>query len=123
MYIKTGDIVQVTAGRDKGKRGSVKKTDRRANRVVVEGVNVVKRHKRPSPADPDGGIVEKEATIHVSNVMLFSEKLERGVRVSYRFVGSGGEFHTTRKAAIESFATPPTRIEKVRYCVKTGEVF
>lgn len=123
MYIKNGDRVQVTAGREKGKTGSVIKIDRKSNRVVVADVNLVKRHKRPSPVDPDGGIVEKEASLHASNVLLFSEKLGRGVRVSYRFVGSGGEYHTTRKAALESFAAPPTRIEKVRYCVKTGEVF
>ena len=123
MYIKTGDLVQVTAGRDRGKQGLVTKTNRRANRVVVEGVNMIKRHQKPNATDPDGGIIEKEAAIHASNIMIFSEKLGRGVRVSYRFVGAGGEFHTSRKAAVDSFSEPPARVEKVRYCVKTGEVF
>lgn len=124
MYIKTNDTVQVIAGREKGKTGKVIRVDRRRNRVFVEGLNIVKRHKRPNAVDPQGGIIEKEAPIHASNVLLYSEKLERGVRVSYRFEGQGGEYHATREAARASFGgEPPRRIRKVRFCAKTGEVF
>lgn len=123
MYIKTGDKVQVIAGKERGKIGSVVRVDLKRNRVFVEGLNIVKRHKRPNPADQQGGIVEREASIHASNVLLYSEKLQRGIRVSYRFEGQNGEFHTTHKAALESFAEVPIRVKKVRLCVKTGEVF
>jgi len=124
MYIKTNDTVQVVAGKDKGKTGKVVKIDRAAGKVVVEGVNVVKRHKRPTAADQQGGIIEKTAPISISNVMLFSEKLQRGVRVSYRYVGASGEYHATSKAAKDSFGTQaPERLNKVRLCLKTGEVF
>jgi large subunit ribosomal protein L24 len=123
MHIKTGDIVQVTAGREKGKSGKVIKIDLARSRVTVEGLNIIKRHRKPTPADPDGGIVEREAAIHSSNVLLLSNTLNRGVRVSYRFVGAGGEYHTTRKAALSTFSEPPARVAKIRLCVKTGEVF
>ena len=123
MHIKTGDVVQVTAGKERGRTGTVIRVDRKRNRIVVEGLNVVKRHKRPGPADPEGGIQEKEASIHASNVLLYSEQLERGVRTSHRYVGAGGDYFTTKHAAMASFDNPPERVEKVRMCVKTGEVF
>ncbi len=123
MHIKTGDKVQVVAGREKGATGEVFRVDRKRDRVYVRELNMVKRHKRPSPVDPEGGIVEKEAPIHVSNVMLYSEKLERGVRVSYRFKGDNGQHFATRAEAAASFASAPERIEKVRVCLKTGEEF
>lgn len=123
MHIKTGDVVQVTAGKERGRSGTVLRVDRKRNRVVVEGLNVVKRHKRPSPTDPDGGIIEKEASIHASNVLLYSEQLERGVRTSYRYIGANGDYFPTKAAARQSFDEPPPRIEKVRLCAKTGEVW
>lgn len=123
MYIKTGDKVQVIAGKDRGKVGSVIRVDLKRNRVVVKDLNMVKRHKRPAPGEQEGGIKEREASIHASNVLLYSEKLQRGIRVSYRYEGQGGEFFTTQKAALESFSEAPERVKKVRFCVKTGEVF
>lgn len=123
MYIKKGDKVQVIAGKERGKVGSVIRVDLDRNRVIVEGLNMVKRHKRPSPVDQQGGTKEREASIHASNVLLYSEQLKRGVRVSYRYEGQGGEYYTTQKAAAASFAEVPERIKKVRLCVKTGEVF
>lgn len=124
MYIKTNDVVQVIAGKEKGKKGRVLRLDLQRNRVVVEGLNLVKRHRRPTALDPQGGITEKEASLHVSNVLLYSEKLGRGVRVAYRFEGQGGEYHSTRSAALASFgAEQPERVRKVRFCAKTGEVF
>ena len=71
MNIRKGDVVQVIAGdsRFHGKRGKVLSIDRKKNRVMVEGVNMVKKHLRPSASNQQGGIVEREAPIHVSNVM------------------------------------------------------
>lgn len=124
MYIKANDKVQIIAGKDKGKTGKVLRVDLTGARLVVEGVNVVKRHKRPTAANTQGGIVEREASIASCKVLLYSEKLQRGVRVSYRFVGKNGEYHATQAAATESFgADGAARINKVRLCVKTGEVF
>ena len=124
MYIKTNDTVQIIAGKDKGKTGKVLRVDRSGGRVTVQGVNVVKRHKRPNAVDTEGGIVEREAAIPVCKVLLYSEKLKRGVRISYRYEGSNGELHASATAAEGSFgAQSPARIKKVRMCLKTGEVF
>ncbi len=80
--IKRGDIVVVIAGKDKGKRGRVVSMGRDADRIVVEGVNKVTRHLKRNPQNPsEGGRVEREAPIHISNVMPWSDKDEKGVRV------------------------------------------
>jgi large subunit ribosomal protein L24 len=70
MKIKKGDTVQVTTGNDTGKTGRVIKVYLDKDRVVVEGVNIVKKHARPTQDNPQGGIMEKEASIHISNIML-----------------------------------------------------
>ncbi|MBD3638957.1 MAG: 50S ribosomal protein L24 [Crocinitomicaceae bacterium] len=70
LHIKTGDTVKVIAGEAKGSEGKILHIDRKKNRVIVEGVNVVKKHVKPSAANPQGGIEEAEAGIHISNVML-----------------------------------------------------
>lgn len=123
MHIRKGDKVQVIAGKEKGKVGLVLRIDHKRDRVFVESINIVKRHQKPTAIDPDGGIIEKEAALHVSNVLLYSEELERGVRVSYRFVGANGEYHESKVAAAASFSEKPARISKVRMCVRTGEIF
>ena len=124
MHIKTGDVVQVMKGRDRGKTGSVLKIDRNKTRVLVEGVNLVKRHKRAGAGTAEGGIIESEAFFSASNVLLYSEELERGVRTSARFVGQDGQYYTVKTEAAGTFGeTAPARIEKIRFCVKTGEVF
>lgn len=74
LKIKKGDTVQVIAGDDKGKSGVIKSVDVKKMRVLVEGINMVKRHTKPSASKPEGGIIEKEAPIHVSNVMLMDAK-------------------------------------------------
>ena len=81
MKIKTGDTVTVIAGDHKGSEGKVMNVDRENNKAIVEGVNVVKKHEKPSAQNPQGGIVEKEAPIHISNLSL----IENGeaVRVGY----------------------------------------
>jgi len=65
VHVKKGDLVKILAGRDKGKQGHIIRAIPKENRVVVEKVNLVKRHQRPSPAYPEGGIITKEAPIHV----------------------------------------------------------
>lgn len=70
LHIKVGDTVKVLAGESNGQEGKVLSIDRKKMRATVEGVNLVKRHNKPSAADPQGGIVEKEAGIHISNLMV-----------------------------------------------------
>lgn len=124
MHIKTNDKVQVTAGKEKGKTGTVIRVDLRRNRVYVEGLNIVKRHQRQNVANEESGIIEKEAGIHASNVLLYSEEAGRGVRVGYRFEGKDGALFASFKEATESFGGQHDgRINKVRYCARTGEVF
>lgn len=103
MRIKKGDKVQVITGAYKGTIGEVKEAFPREDKVIVEGVNVVKKHQKPTQQNPDGGIVEKEAKIHVSNVMLYDEKAKAPSRVRY-------EFRTNKDG----------KKEKVRVFVKSG---
>lgn len=70
LNIKVGDTVKVISGESRGSEGKILSIDRVKNRVIVEGVNVVKKHQKPNAANPQGGIIEKEAGIHISNVML-----------------------------------------------------
>jgi len=81
--IKTGDEVVVLAGKDKGLKGKVLKIIKSKDRVIVEGVNIVKKHVKPSAENPQGGIVEKEAPIHISNVALVDPKSGKPTRVGY----------------------------------------
>ncbi|HEY9575582.1 MAG TPA: 50S ribosomal protein L24 [Lachnospiraceae bacterium] len=85
MKIKKGDTVRVIAGTSKGKDGKVLAVNAKKNTVVVEGVNIVKKHAKPSMANQQGGIIEKEAAIHVSNVMLLHEG--KPVRVGFKMDG------------------------------------
>ena len=123
MHVKNGDKVQVMAGRERGRTGTVKRIDKKRGRVTVDGLNIVKRHQRAGAQNAEGGIIEKEAFIDASNVMLFSEKLERGVRTTIRYVGDAGEHFENRGDALSSFSTKPSTVQKVRVCLKTGEVF
>jgi len=97
--IRKSDMVKVISGNYKGKSGRVLKVYPKTERVIVEGINFIKRHTRPSQNNPQGGIVEKEASIHVSNIqILFSNK---PTKVGYRTLKDG---------------------KKVRYSKETGEV-
>ena len=87
--IKKGDEVVVTTGKDKGRRGTVSAV-LPTGKVVVEGINVVKKHQKPNPnAGVAGGIVEKELPIQASNVALWNPDAKKGERVGYKFVGEG----------------------------------
>lgn len=86
--IKKGDRVQVTVGRDKGLRGEVLKVLPKENRAVVQGVNKVKRHTRPSAGNP-GGIVEREAPINVANIAIIDPKTDKPTRVGFKSLEDG----------------------------------
>lgn len=98
--VRKGDTVAVTSGREKGKTGEILRVDRGRRRVVVQGVNMVKRHTRPSPTTP-GGILEKEAPLDVSNVALLDPEDGKPTRVGFRRLDDG---------------------RKVRYAKRSGEV-
>jgi len=89
MHVKKGDLVVVISGKYRGKRGKVLRVLPKTGRVVVEGVNVVKRHTKPSPKNPQGGIVQREAPIHVSKVMLVDPETKERTRVAIRVLGDG----------------------------------
>ena len=98
--IKKGDRVIVRAGRDKGRQGEVLRVMPAEGRVVVQGVQMVRRHQKPNVANPQGGIISKEAPIHVSNVSLLDPKDGKPTRVGFKFLEDG---------------------RKVRYAKRSGE--
>ncbi|MEW6192167.1 MAG: 50S ribosomal protein L24 [Bacillota bacterium] len=101
VHVKKGDTVLVIRGKDAGKKGKVLTVFPERQRLVVEKVNIVKRHSRPTRQLPQGGIIEKEAPIHASNVMLVCEKCHKPTRVGRRLLEDG---------------------TKVRFCKKCGEI-
>jgi len=86
MHVKKGDKVRVISGKDKNKSGVILAAYPKDNRVLVEGVNIVKKHSKPSQANPQGGIISFEAPIHVSNVMPIDPKSGNPTRVGYKTV-------------------------------------
>ncbi len=100
FHIKKGDTVKVIAGNERGSEGKVLRVDAKKQRALVEGVNMVSKHTKPNAASPQGGIVKKEASIHVSNLMLIDPK--------------GNPTRTGRKQDSDN--------KMVRYSKKTGEV-
>lgn len=97
MFIKSNDKVKVIAGKDKGKEGVVLRVLPAKDRVVVKGVNVVKKHQKPNNANPNGGIVEFEAPIHVSNVMLIDPSTNEQTRVGFKVV-DGKKVRVSKKS-------------------------
>ena len=91
MNLRKGDMVLVIAGdtRDHGRRGKILSVDRVRDRVMVEGVNLVKRHTKPSSSNQQGGIVEKEAPIHVSNIMPWCESAGKPSRIVMKTLDDG----------------------------------
>ena len=99
MKIHKGDKVRVLAGKDRGKEGKESRAIPADNKVIVDGVNIAKRHQKPTNATMQGGIIDKAMPIHVSNVAVVSPKDGKPTRVGYRFTETG---------------------EKVRVCKRTG---
>lgn len=100
FHVKKNDIVFIMTGKDKGKKGKVLSILREKNKFVVEGINLVKRHIKPTQKDPKGGVIDKESPVHVSNLMLICNKCNRPVRIRHKKVED----------------------KKVRVCVKCSEV-
>ena len=100
MHVKTGDKVKVITGKDKGKEGVILKTFPKKDRVIVEGINIVKKHRKASQTNPTGGILEEAAPNHVSNIMLIDAKTGEPTRVGSKVVDG----------------------KKVRVSKKTGEI-
>lgn len=100
-YLKSGDNVVVTAGKEKGKKGVITKVLTKEDRVIVGGLNMVKRHMRPTRMGDEAGIVTKEAPIHVSNVMIADPKTGEATRIGHKTLKDG---------------------KKVRFAKKSGEV-
>ncbi|MFX4263054.1 50S ribosomal protein L24 [Pelotomaculum propionicicum] len=100
VHVRKGDTALVIAGKNAGKKGKVLRVIPDSSKVVVEGVNVVKRHTRPTQKLPQGGIMQKEAPIHSSNVMLYCSKCNSPTRVGKKILENG---------------------EKTRVCKKCGE--
>lgn len=101
MYLKTGDKVTVIAGSNKGKTGKILKTNRAENRVVIEGVNVCKKHIKPSANNQTGGIIEVERPIHASNVMLVDSKSNKPTRISMGTNKDGKKVRISKKSNTE----------------------
>ena len=97
MHVKKGDKVMVISGKDKGKTGVILTAFPKKDRVLVEGVNIVKKHMKPNQANPQGGIVSQEAAIHVSNVMLIDPKTGEPTRVGYK-VEDGKKVRVAKKS-------------------------
>ena len=97
MNFKTGDKVVVIAGKDKGKEGTITKTLRETNKVIVEGVNVVKKHIKPR-GNETGSIVEVEAPIHASNVMILDPKTNKRTRIGHEIDKNGKKIRVAKKS-------------------------
>jgi len=95
MKIKTGDMVEIISGDDKGKQGKVLNFNLKTSRVLVEGVNFIKRHSKPSQQNQQGGIVEREASLHVSTVMLVVSG--KRTKVGFRYLDDGKKVRYSKK--------------------------
>lgn len=97
IQLKKDDKVKIVTGKDKGKIGKVLKVDRKKERVLVENINIIKRHTRPNAQNRQGGIVESEAPVHWSNVMLMCNKCLEPVRVKVKILDDGKKKRVCRK--------------------------
>ena len=108
MKIRKNDMVKVIAGsyKDKGKVGKVLKTYPDEDKLIVEGINIIKRHTRPSQKNQQGGIVEKEAPIHISKVMYYSNKFNTTSRIGYRYLDDGSKVRYCKNPACQDEIIP-----------------
>jgi len=98
MHIRKGDTVQVISGNDKGKRGRVLQVLKESDRLIVEGVRMMKRHTRPTQRDPQGGIVEREAPIQASNTMVICPKTDAPTRIRKKRLDDGRNVRLSAKS-------------------------
>ena len=101
MKIKTGDMVKVISGHYKGTVGEVKAVSPKTNKIIVEGVNLVKKSLKPTQQNPDGGIVEHEAPIDASNVVFYDEKAKGTVKIGHKVNDKGVKVRYNKKTGKE----------------------
>ncbi len=97
LQIRKNDIVKVMTGKEKGKVGRVLKVDRSRERVIVEKINIVKRHAKPGKTNPQGGIIEKEASLAYSNVMIMCDKCNKPTRIAMVMEDSGEKHRACKR--------------------------
>ena len=101
LHIKKGDTVMVITGNNKGTKGRVLEVVRKTNRAIVEGVNMMKKHTKPNAESPQGGIIEKEAPVHISNLMLVDPKSGEATRIGRRLDDNGKLVRFSKKSGEE----------------------
>lgn len=101
VHIKKGDTVVVVTGNSKGQKGKVLEVIREKDRAIVEGVNMVKKHTKPNTKAPQGGILEKEASIHISNLMVADPKTDKPTRIGRRLDADGNLVRYSKKSGEE----------------------
>ena len=113
MYIKSGDLVQVIAGDDRGKRGKVLRVFRKEGKILVEGINRTKKHVKPNRRNPQGGQLSKELPIDVSNAQLIDPSTNRPTRIGVRVLPDGSkERYSKRSGASMGTISPPKSKKK-----------
>ena len=98
MHVVKEDSVKILSGKYRGKTGKVLEVFPKENRVIVEGVNIIKRHTKPSQKNQQGGIIEKEATVDASNVMVIDPKTSEPTRVGYKYLEDGSKVRISKKS-------------------------
>ncbi len=101
LKIRKGDRVRVIAGKDKGKEGVVMRAIPDKNKVIVDGINVAKKHQKPRGQNQAGGIIDRDMPIHVSNVMILSPSDGKPTRVGYKFLADGSKVRVCRRTGAE----------------------
>ena len=101
LHIKKGDTVVVNTGNNKGKKGRVLEVFIKTDRAIVEGVNMMKKHTKPNAESPQGGIIEKEASVHISNLMLVDPKSGEATRIGRRLDDNGKLVRFSKKSGEE----------------------
>lgn len=101
LHIKKGDTVFVNAGNDKGQKGRVLEIYRKTNRALVEGVNMISKHTKPNAQNPDGGIIKKEAPIHISNLMVMDPSSGEATRIGRKRNDQGKLVRISKKSGEE----------------------
>ena len=101
LHIKKGDIVIINAGQDKGKEGKVLSVDPEKQRAIVEGINIISKHVKPTAANPKGGIIKKEAPIHLSNLNVKDPKDGKATRIGRRLNDEGKLVRYSKKSGEE----------------------
>ncbi len=101
LHVKKGDSVVVIAGNYKGQKGRVLEVNREDERAIVEGINLIKKHTKPNAAHPQGGIIEKEAPVHISNLMIADPKSGKPTRIGRRLNAKGKLVRYSKKSGEE----------------------